>query len=109
MDNSPAIGSPATDNIVKVEGGSNNDAVKMITIKIEKQNTKTVAFKIKRNVHLGKVLIRYCEHMGFTENVYKFQYLGKQVKDTDTPDSLDMEDDDVIDCWDPLLGGFSNA
>ncbi|KAK9664096.1 hypothetical protein RND81_14G019500 [Saponaria officinalis] len=83
-------------NTVKEEGNS----VKLTKIIRQKQNMKDVAFNVKRNVPLGKIIVKYCQQMGYRENVFKFHYQQKRVGDLDTPDSLDMDDDeDVIDCW----------
>jgi len=39
----------------------------------------------------------YCQRQGKTLNTLRFLYDGERISENDTPDSLDMEDEDTID------------
>jgi len=39
----------------------------------------------------------YCQRQGKTLNTLRFLYDGERISETDTPESLDMEDEDTID------------
>ncbi|KNA18483.1 hypothetical protein SOVF_070420 [Spinacia oleracea] len=86
--------------------GSDTVDVKTVKITVQKQNTKDVTFNVKRNAPLGKVMLNYCLELGLTYTAFKFTYLGKQIKDYETPLDLKMEIEDVIDCWDEQVGGY---
>lgn len=54
-------------------------------------------FKIKRTTPFNKLMNAYCQRQGKTLNTLRFLYDGERISETDTPESLDMEDEDTID------------
>ena len=56
-----------------------------------------VHFKIKRHTKLKKLMEAYCLRQGLVLAQVRFLFDGARLRDTQTPDELDMEDDDVID------------
>ncbi|KAK1862556.1 hypothetical protein I4F81_005124 [Pyropia yezoensis] len=56
-----------------------------------------VQFRIKKKTQLKKLMDAYCARMGTSVGTYRFLFDGNRVNDTDTPESLEMEDMDVID------------
>ncbi|KAL2892336.1 Small ubiquitin-related modifier 2 [Bienertia sinuspersici] len=85
---------------------NNNADTKTVKITVQKEHTNDVTFLVKRNAALGKLMFKYCLQLGLNEKALKFTYLGKQVKDYETPLGLEMEDEDVIDCFADQTGGY---
>ena len=48
----------------------------------------------------------YCNRNGYPITSVRFIYEGESIKDTDTPESLKMEDNDEIDAMIEQHGGF---
>uniref|UniRef100_A0A803N9W4 Rad60/SUMO-like domain-containing protein n=1 Tax=Chenopodium quinoa TaxID=63459 RepID=A0A803N9W4_CHEQI len=79
---------------------------KIVKVRVVKENTKDVSYKIKRDFALGRLMFDYCQTLGVDYKGFKFTYLGKQISEFDTPNLLQMEDEeDVIDCWADQIGG----
>jgi small ubiquitin-related modifier len=76
-----------------------------INIKVAAQDGNEVFFKIKRNTPLSKLMDAYCDRQGVDKQSVRFLYDGERVQDTSTPESLDMEDQDVIDALLEQKGG----
>ena len=47
----------------------------------------------------------YCARNGYPQNCVRFLYEGKEIKDTDTPESLKMVDGDQIEAMIARRGG----
>jgi len=58
-----------------------------------------VHFKMKKKTQLKKLMEAYCARQSLQMDQIRFLRLfdGNQIRDTQTPDDLDMEDDEVID------------
>ena len=41
----------------------------------------------------------YCVRQGFHRSLVKFRFDGKWLKETDTPEILEMEDEDALEAW----------
>lgn len=70
---------------------------KCIKIKFIGQDSKEIHFCVKKTTLLGKVKKSYCDRVGVPTTSLRFLYHGKRLRDDETPDQLEMEDDDVID------------
>ncbi|KIY49637.1 ubiquitin-like protein, partial [Fistulina hepatica ATCC 64428] len=56
-----------------------------------------VFFKIKRSTKLSKLQGAYATKVGKDVNSIRFLYDGERIAEDDTPEKLDMEDNDTID------------
>ncbi|KAJ7085453.1 supressor of mif two, 3-like protein 1-like protein [Mycena belliarum] len=66
-----------------------------IVVQFNGQNT---VFLYKKNKPLAKLLNMFCERIGVDRKTVRFNYDGTMVEQEGvTPDSLGMEDEDVID------------
>merc|ERR1712088_893535 len=83
------------------DGGSEH-----VNLKVCGQDGSVVQFKIKRNTQLRKLMNAYCDRQGLDVNQIRFRFDGTPINDTDSPSSLDMEDDDTIDVFTQQTGGF---
>jgi len=56
-----------------------------------------VHFKIKKKTQLKKLMEAYCARQSLQMEQIRFLFKGNRFRDSQTPDELEMEDDDVID------------
>ena len=54
-------------------------------------------FKIKKKTQLKKLMEAYCARQSLQVDQIRFLFNGSRLRDTQTPDELEMEDGDVID------------
>ncbi|KAI0315486.1 ubiquitin-related domain-containing protein [Amylostereum chailletii] len=68
---------------------------------------RPVKFKLKKTNSLRKVLDAASKQLNMEPGTLRFTYNGKRIRpeDDETPDSLGMEDDDVIDAHMAQVGG----
>ena len=85
---------------LKMEDGDVIDAILMavhINIKVKGQDGNTVHFKMNRNTQLKKLMEAYCNRQSLQMDQIRFLFDGNRLRETYTPEELEMEDDDVID------------
>ena len=76
-----------------------------INIRVVGQHGGEVYFKIKQLMPLKKLMSAYCDRQGQALQAIRFVYDGNRISETDTPKSLGMEDNDVIDAMLAQTGG----
>ena len=76
-----------------------------INIRVKDQNSMTLCFKLKRNTKLKKLMDNYCTRQGYMPTSVRFIYEGETIKESDTPETLNMEDGDEIDAMIEQQGG----
>eukprot|EP00056_Hartaetosiga_gracilis_P021794 m.26370 g.26370 ORF g.26370 m.26370 type:complete len:93 (+) comp9269_c0_seq1:169-447(+) len=76
-----------------------------LNLKVVGQNGNSVHFKIKKKTQLKKLMDTYCQRQGLNKGSVRFMFDGEQIKDTDTPALLEMEDSDSIDVFQQQTGG----
>ncbi|KAI0072250.1 ubiquitin-like protein [Panus rudis PR-1116 ss-1] len=81
------------------------DANAPINIKVVTQTGEEVYFKIKRSTKLSKLQSAYAQKVGKDVNSIRFLYDGNRVNESDTPATLEMEDNDTIDVMVEQVGG----
>ena len=62
-------------------------------------------FKCKANTALSRLMNAYCQRQGVSLQAVRFLFDGSRVNSTQTPESLEMEDGDVIDVMVEQQGG----
>ncbi|KAI9050304.1 hypothetical protein LZ554_005471 [Drepanopeziza brunnea f. sp. 'monogermtubi'] len=77
----------------------------VISIKGKYQNEAEMFFKIKTKAKLGKVFNAYCDRAGLQRSTVRFLLDGSRVQEEDTPETLQLEDGDMIDAMLEQLGG----
>ncbi|PBP24429.1 ubiquitin-like modifier, partial [Diplocarpon rosae] len=77
----------------------------VINIKVKDQMEAETFFKIKQKTKLGKVFDAYCDRNALQRTTVRFLLDGQRIQDTDTPDSLQMEDGDMVDAVLEQIGG----
>lgn len=84
------------------EAKQNNEHV---TLKVTgDQDGSTISFKIRRKTKLVKLMDAYREKQGLRGHL-RFRYDGQAVNDEDTPEMLDMEDEDQLEAYQEQTGG----
>jgi hypothetical protein len=78
---------------------------KLLNIKVKDQQENEVFFKIKATTRLGKVFDSYCERQEVDRRSVRFLLDGVRIQDNDTPETLDIEDGDIIQCVLEQTGG----
>lgn len=87
---------------VKTETISSSSYIKL---KVQSQNNRDQYFTIRRNEALQTVLIGYCKLEGIEFDTTRFIFENNRVQPWDTPEKLEMEEEDVIDAFEEMLGG----
>ena len=77
---------------------SNNDMGNNVNIKTRLNGKHEWRWNIKKDDKLKKLRDKYCEIYSVTLNQVSIEFDGVAIGDNDTPEGLDMEDDDLIDC-----------
>ena len=75
----------------------NND--ESITIRIKYQTGEETMFKIKRSTKMGDVFTAYAARKGIERHAIIFALHGENIVDDETPQTLELEDNDEIDSW----------
>jgi small ubiquitin-related modifier len=81
--------------------------VNFINLRTVSQDGNEVYFKIKKITPLKKLINSYCERQSISSSNVRFLYNGQRILDEQTPKSLEMEDNDVIDVVLQQTGGIN--
>lgn len=90
--------SPAT------EGQEAPAQTEHMNIKVTDDNNE-VHFKIKKWTKLEKLMEAFCERHGKVPDTVRFLFEGKRIQGSDTPEKLEMENDDTIEVHYQQIGG----
>jgi small ubiquitin-related modifier len=72
---------------------------------IIKQTGEETFFKIKKTTKMTKVFANYASRKGVQPDSIRFLLDGERIPNDATPESLDLEDQDQIDCMLEQTGG----
>ncbi|KAJ3427896.1 small ubiquitin-related modifier [Anaeramoeba flamelloides] len=86
----------------KKESTDNNQ----ITLKVVDPQGGETVFRIRKTTKFTKLFKVYCERKGYQLGSIKFTFDGILVDEEQTPDELDMEDEDIIEAHLRQVGGF---
>lgn len=87
------------------ESRPKDQAPTQLNVKVVDQDGNDLFFKIKKHTTLKKVMDAYCERQGKNRSLVRFLFEGHRIQDNDTPDTLEMEDGDMIQVVLEQLGG----
>jgi small ubiquitin-related modifier len=77
-----------------------------LNINVKSQEGNVICFKLKKTTLLKKMIESYCSKNGLHPKSVRFIFEGERIKDSDTPESLGMDDGDEIDAMVEQHGGF---
>lgn len=72
---------------------------------IRKQTGEETYFKVKKTTRMEKVFSTYAQRKGVSVGALRFLLDGERVNGDQTPTSLELEDQDQIDCMLEQHGG----
>ena len=76
-----------------------------INLKVSDSSAE-IYFKIKRSTPMKKLMDAFCKRQGKLMESMRFLIDGNRINETDTPDSLDLEDGDTIEAHRAQTGGY---
>jgi len=62
-------------------------------------------FKVKKTTKMSKVFDAYAQRKGVQRKALRFLLDGERIQDDQTPDDLDLDENDQIDCLLEQTGG----
>jgi small ubiquitin-related modifier len=76
-----------------------------ITLKVKSQDGNELFFKIRRGTQLKKLMDAYCSRNGVNPSTVRFLFDGQRIQEGNTPNDLNLEDNDQIDAMVEQSGG----
>mmetsp|Transcript_12008 Transcript_12008/g.18928 ORF Transcript_12008/g.18928 Transcript_12008/m.18928 type:complete len:91 (-) Transcript_12008:106-378(-) len=77
-----------------------------ITIRVRDQTGEETFFKIKKSTKMSKVFETYASRKGVQSSSLRFLLDGERIEPYQTPQELDLDDQDQIDCMLEQSGGL---
>jgi small ubiquitin-related modifier len=81
-----------------------DDAV--ITVRVKDAQGNEVGFKVKKITKMSKIYEAYASRKGVQTDSVRFIFDGQRVNKDDTPKTLELQEDDVIEAAVEQTGGF---
>ncbi|KAL3833865.1 hypothetical protein ACJIZ3_008601 [Penstemon smallii] len=72
------------------------------------EDDRVFCFQIQRDVRLLKLMKKYGERVGVDYNTLRFSYDGRRIKEDQTAEGLELEDDAEINAFSEQGGGGTN-
>lgn len=76
-----------------------------IALKVVTSRGEEVNFRVKSSTKLGKLMEAFCARKGCRQNEIRFTFDGKRLTANQTVAQMEMEDGDVIDVHNEMVGG----
>jgi len=76
-----------------------------INIKVKSQDGNEIYFKVRRTTAFKEIMLAYCRKTGADVDSVRFLFDGTRIRPEQTPDQLDMEDEDEVDALIAQTGG----
>jgi hypothetical protein len=80
-------------------------AVNVLNVKCVDQHNNEMFFKIKKTAKLGKLMMAFCDRHGRNLETTRFLLDDHIIRKDQTPEELEMEDEDQIQVFEPQIGG----
>ncbi|KAJ1368269.1 C4-methyl sterol oxidase 1 [Parelaphostrongylus tenuis] len=80
-------------------------AVKYIKLKVVSQDSNVVKFRVRNRMAMSKLKRSYADRTGVAVSSLRFIFDGRPIRDDDTPETLDLQDDDMIEVYQEQLEG----
>ena len=75
---------------------------KYIILRVMGNDGSIIRFRTLRHERLEKLMNSYCEHLLLRVHAVRFVYFGSRIRNNDTPMSLDMENNDMIEAMEEV-------
>ena len=66
------------------------------------EDSNEVHFRVKKTTQMGKIKKSYGDRLGVPVSSLRFLFDGRRINDDETAKSLEMEQDDVIEVYQPI-------
>ena len=76
-----------------------------VMINVRMQNGSVTKFRMRGGSPMFKLMEAFCARHNLLRDQIRFLYDGVRVRDDETPDSLDMDDEDTVDVFLFQVGG----
>ena len=76
-----------------------------LTIRVRDNGQNELHFTVKKSTRLVKLIDAWCERHGISRIGKRFLVDGSVIHDEDTPESLEMEDGDMVEVFEEQVGG----
>jgi small ubiquitin-related modifier len=76
-----------------------------ITITAKSSSGDCTSFKIKRTTRMQKLIDAYASRLGIDRNSFRVLFDGHPINNDDTPTTLEMENQDVLEIMPTQTGG----
>mmetsp|Transcript_35541 Transcript_35541/g.68122 ORF Transcript_35541/g.68122 Transcript_35541/m.68122 type:complete len:96 (-) Transcript_35541:390-677(-) len=83
----------------------NEGAPDTLNIKVKDSDNNEVHFKVKKTTKFEKIMEAFCKKKGVDKANTRFIFDGQRINGQQTPNDLDMEDDDTIEVMMEQVGG----
>jgi small ubiquitin-related modifier len=80
------------------EAAATEKANNTITVRVKDQTGEETFFKVKKTTKMSKVFSAYAQRKGVSSQSMRFLLDGERIGVDETPKSLELEDQDQIDC-----------
>jgi small ubiquitin-related modifier len=97
----------ASKEVITTDGENKSVENPFIKIKVLNQEGNEIHYRLKMFSNLEKLKKSYSEQIGVPCSSLRFVFDGKRLSDTDTPNSLEMEDGDLIEVYQEQTGGVN--
>ena len=94
-----AVGSAIRNQAVGQHEQGNANGDQKITIRVKCQTGEGTSYKIKRSTRMSTVFDTFAERMGVCADSLRFTLDAERVGPDETPETLDLEEDDQIDVF----------
>ena len=89
-------------------GGGTEGETECIKLKVVGQYSNEIHFRVKMTTAMGKLKKSYSERVGVPVTSLRFLFDGKRINDDETPNSLEMKQDDEIEVYHEQTGGLTS-
>lgn len=86
-------------------GNATRETTDKLNLRVRDNAQNELHFTVKKTTRLAKLIDAWCERHGISRVGKRFLVDGSVVHDEDTPESLDMEDGDIIEVFEEQVGG----
>jgi len=97
------VSQQVTEQTTSVQTSVQQEYIKLRVITSDMTNE--VHFRVRMETNLGRMKRSYCNKMNFEVDQLRFMFDGHRICDNDTPKSLGMMNDDVIEIYEIRIGG----
>ncbi len=86
-------------------GKPTSETTDRLTIRVRDNGQNELHFAVKKSTRLVKLIDAWCERHGISRVGKRFLVEGSVIHDEDTPESLEMEDGDIVEVFEEQVGG----